>query len=213
MELANRDEIEAKFAARVARLHGKFRTRLIELLGSPPDPTRVPDSFWIEVEDEMRRDIAIALLLISRASALQHGLGIDVSTRNWAEIRAQIVARPFTRNSRDLLADRFAMPQAVPPTAEEIAADIFSPSRADTIATTETTTATSAGGEIAVSQTVGMTELDTWFTAEDDKVCSICGPLHGVHRSKWMAEFPLGPPAHPNCRCYIEYAAEKAPLN
>lgn len=198
MELANRNRIEGEFASRMARLHGTLRTRAIELMGEPPDPTRIPDSFWIEAEEEMRRELAIILLLIWGASARQHGLGadmVDVHALRYAELRSRLVAPQWAGNSRARLTDligRGGRPV-------EVAAEVFSPSRAESIATTETTTATSAGGELATVQTVGITELDTWFTAADDRVCRICGPLHASPRSQWMARFPDGPPAHPNC--------------
>jgi hypothetical protein len=208
MELANRPEIEAKFAARMARLHGKFRNQLTDLLGNPPNPANVPESFWSEAEDEMRRDLAIVLLLIAGGSAAQHGLRLDssLSAAQWAETRSQLVAPQWATNGRERLVSRLRVNP--PLSAEEIAADVFNPSRAQTIATTETTTATSAGGEIGVAETIGLSDLDQWFTAEDDRVCPICGPLHESIRDTWMAQFPDGPPAHPNCRCWIQYARE-----
>ncbi len=213
MELANRDEIEAKFAARTGRLLGQFRRQLIDLLGNPPDPANVPESFWTEAEDEMKRELTIILLLIAGASAAQHGLAAklgEASAAQWAALRAELVAPQFIANSRQRLVAKFRVDPAQIPTAEEAAADVFSPSRAESVATTETTTATSAGGEVAVAQTIGLSALDQWFTADDDRVCPICGPLHEAPRERWMAQFPDGPPAHVNCRCWIQYEREVA---
>ncbi len=39
----------------------------------------------------------------------------------------------------------------------------------------------------------------------DSKVCPICRPLHGRPRDEWQLVFPLGPPSHGNCRCWIDY--------
>ena len=199
MELENRDQLEAKFASRMARLHGSLRTQLIALLGSPPDPSKVPESFWIEAEAEMQRQLAIVLLLVWGASARQHGLGsdlADVAALRYAEMRSQLVAPQWAANSRSRLTAYLGRGGL---TAEQIAADVFSPSRAESLATTETTTATSSGGEVATVQTVGINELDTWYTQDDSRVCPTCGPLHSTPRSKWMARFPDGPPAHTNC--------------
>ena len=38
----------------------------------------------------------------------------------------------------------------------------------------------------------------------------MCLELDGKPRSYWSRFFPAGPEAHPNCRCWIEYAAELA---
>lgn len=45
-----------------------------------------------------------------------------------------------------------------------------------------------------------------WNTSEDDKVCPICRPLNQKPSEEWAEEFPEGPPAHPNCRCWLEYS-------
>jgi hypothetical protein len=47
-----------------------------------------------------------------------------------------------------------------------------------------------------------------WFTAADEKVCAICGPVHGATRPKnrpYYLHPTLGQvrlPAHVNCRCW-----------
>jgi SPP1 gp7 family putative phage head morphogenesis protein len=41
-----------------------------------------------------------------------------------------------------------------------------------------------------------------WFTARDEKVCKLCGPLDG--KLFLRAEALLMLPVHPNCRCTIE---------
>lgn len=43
----------------------------------------------------------------------------------------------------------------------------------------------------------------------DSKVCPICRPLHGRPREEWQAVFPLGPPSHIACRCYVDYEVSK----
>ncbi len=47
-----------------------------------------------------------------------------------------------------------------------------------------------------------------WQTEKDEKVCPICSPLHNQLEQpgvigNWTELFPLGPPAHPRCRCFI----------
>lgn len=82
----------------------------------------------------------------------------------------------------------------------------------EVVVTTETTAAATAGGEDAVagrraeSGKVAQADKDIWWTEQDAKVCPICEPLHGKERTTWSRHFPKGPPAHPRCRCNIEYA-------
>lgn len=86
------------------------------------------------------------------------------------------------------------------------AANIFGPSRAEAEAITEFTNAQSAGGEFGINVSVGESPDDTWQTEKDARVCKICKPLQGKNRAKWTRLFPQGPPGHPRCRCWIEYA-------
>jgi len=44
-----------------------------------------------------------------------------------------------------------------------------------------------------------------WRTAMDDRVCKICRPLDNQPGTVWTASFPAGPPAHINCRCYLDF--------
>lgn len=66
-----------------------------------------------------------------------------------------------------------------------------------------------------VAQSEGAVDLQdvrkTWQTVDDGEVCEICFPMHGQEVAEqdsfssdagWMGE---GPPAHPNCRCYITW--------
>ena len=83
----------------------------------------------------------------------------------------------------------------------------FSPSDVIRDAVTETTAAQSIGAETAMKlDPFGLSNDDIWITEYDAKVCPICRPLHERKREVWEAQFPDGPPAHPNCRCTIQYA-------
>lgn len=87
---------------------------------------------------------------------------------------------------------------------QQTAVSIFGPDRDVSIAVSETTTAATEGGEAAAGETFGISSDDVWWTEDDQKVCPICKPLHRTKRGskKWR----IGPPAHPRCRCWIEYA-------
>lgn len=80
--------------------------------------------------------------------------------------------------------------------------------RAETIARTETLTAAHEGQAEAWRQleergALPATARREWLTAEDERVCPICGPLDG-QTAPLGRSYPGGydrPPAHPNCRC------------
>jgi len=44
-----------------------------------------------------------------------------------------------------------------------------------------------------------------WYTALDERVCSVCGPLNGKEFELYKA---LAPPIHPQCRCLINCPQE-----
>lgn len=86
---------------------------------------------------------------------------------------------------------------------------LFDPSRGETVAITETTTAISLGERDVVDRMEELgVEIDAlWITKRDEQVCKVCGPLHNQPISQWENDFPVGPPAHPRCRCFLIYFA------
>lgn len=89
-----------------------------------------------------------------------------------------------------------------PLSALEAALDpIYGPNRAARIAATETTRVFAEGNR-EVWESTGLVEEMIWMTAEDDRVCEICGPLDGV--SIGIGDIDAIPPAHVNCRCWVK---------
>lgn len=79
------------------------------------------------------------------------------------------------------------------------------------IAVTETTKASSKAERAAAEdfeRATGTRILAYWYTADDDRVCPLCGPLHAKAEQVWLREFPDGPPAHPRCRCWLTWKGE-----
>ncbi|MBE3132841.1 MAG: hypothetical protein IMZ55_05165 [Acidobacteria bacterium] len=61
------------------------------------------------------------------------------------------------------------------------------------------------GKLIAAGLLQAAAELVTvWVTARDEAVCPVCSPLHGVEEAFWPPELGDGPPAHVNCRCWLD---------
>ena len=217
-ELAGRDKIESDFARKLSYVQAKHRHELEELMGSPPDIAKVPESFWAKVQKETEEQILAILLLIFLGSYVQHSGEESEDSRflavAFAGNRAATVAKEYTVNSVQWLVGEnqrwqteFLKTGERPNVAERLL-QIFGPNRAQRIAVTETTAAATAGGEAAVSQGPGLSLDDIWITERDEHVCPICKPLDRQPRSVWSLKFPLGSPAHPVCRCYIQYAHE-----
>lgn len=222
MDLTERPKFERDFAAKLNSLSREQFAEWKRLAGSPPDPRRVPITFWQKVQKEIDEQAAAIILLIVAASIRSHSkpllpwISQEPTKQNaisqaqeigkqWAQQKAQQLASEVVKNSIDRLA-------SVAPDAVETAAEsVFGSDRVEKIAVTTTSDVIVRGGEITIQQTVGQSEDDTWYTEEDSKVCPICRPLHRQSRSTWSRFFPEGPPAHPHCRCWIEYAHEKTP--
>lgn len=222
-ELANRDTHEKEFARKVSRLMQRHRKELARYLGSPPDPSRVPDEFWQKVQKETEEQIFLLLLLIFAASSLQHqpadGFAqfqteeVERFGQQWSETRSQEFGQGYTENTRSRLgnysekwnASREADEQD---TSEDDLNRLFGPDRAEGIAISETTDAATAGSEKTKQVAGQISENDLWRTSEQDNVCPICRPLNRQPRSVWSLKFPNGPKAHFRCNCWIEYAAD-----
>ncbi|GIV82774.1 MAG: hypothetical protein KatS3mg051_2128 [Anaerolineae bacterium] len=92
---------------------------------------------------------------------------------------------------------------------------IFGRQRAELIATTEVTRAYAEGNRLAYRE-AGVTQWQ-WTTARDERVCPVCGPLHGRVVSigtdfrgglpdevlSMVPQSFTAPPAHPRCRCFL----------
>lgn len=104
---------------------------------------------------------------------------------------------------------------------------VFGTARAKRIAVTEVTR-TYAAGNTAAWKSTGLVTAKVWQTAVDERVCPICGPLHGKtveidgNFSLLGESLPPGfnpaemifihPPAHPGCRCWLKPVVSEAAL-
>lgn len=93
------------------------------------------------------------------------------------------------------------------PTDDEIddALDpVMGPRYAGGVASTETTRTISNAEDVAkriARRNSGVEAVAVWETEADDRVCPICRPLHNRPEHEWRHLFPVGPPAHYDCRC------------
>lgn len=124
-----------------------------------------------------------------RTEALQHVRGINQTTRE---------------RLRTALHEGLANGEAIAQLKDRVA-QVFSEAkgyRAQVIARTETAQAFAYANEQAL-EVSGVVENYQWITAEDERVCVVCGPLHGERRNaKQSYTSGLRPAfAHIQCRC------------
>lgn len=204
MELPNRSQLEATFAARVAKLSKKQRAELEELLGDPPDYLNVPPEKWKEWEDDNHEELLLLLLLIASASAELHGAtpgasDVVLAVTGWATQRSQETAREISETTQrrlvkllDEVREQQIEQEAAELTGEstspeetiteetiqeqldELLDSLFGKKRAEAIAVNETTAAQHAGGEIGIEATVGISQDDVWRVHPGDSATGPC---------------------------------------
>jgi hypothetical protein len=162
----------------------------------------------VEPLREIRQRAIIAMLILlsddSQADSIQRLLARNGDRlAAGAESQASRLGRTMADTSRDWLRDSEDF-------AGTLSDRVLSRSRAESVGITETTTATSEAEGIGqdILADIGIDASARWFTQLDERVCDLCGPLHGTTQSRW----PVGPPpAHPRCRCYLVYSVTRMP--
>ena len=210
--MIDRNEIEKKLSRVLSKgLQGEL-DKLMGYLGDPPDLNNVPSTYWTSGWKDIQREVEPILVDTYVQSALELPLvGITIdwdlinsSAVNWA--RTSLVP-----TLQKMFGNTYAgVSELVPRYFEErwSRADLakhleryYSPVRAEMIAITETTRAKVEGEWAAVEEINrrGVILVPTWITQKDERVCPICGPRHGNRITSDR------PPAHPRCRCYVDY--------
>lgn len=106
MELVNRRQIEAEFRRRFVELTASQKLRVLELIGTPPDVSQIPDALWKRFEDERTAALLLLLASVFAANAEQHGLDpsiLQVTSNEFALRRANDVIPKHVRGLRDYL--------------------------------------------------------------------------------------------------------------
>lgn len=169
------------------------------------------DAFRNEVFAAMRGNLETIARLFADEVQRSLGIAVDVDTllADWAEraTRSQIddLLYPYTR---DYIARAVAAWQQLPNADRAELIKMIEPvvgaKRAETIAITAATEAATAGVRTyrdALRTTHSLDYVMVWETANDERVCPICGSFHRKRESEWGGL--SGPPAHPRCRCGV----------
>lgn len=237
----HRDKAEREIAKVLRYMNQEQRGRVLSAIKQYGSVAAVPESFWEELKREVDGKIAAILLLlmvpaydnmtrrvarVAPAPDSPPERATEVQIRTAAAERAAQLGREAASAHVEYTKSRLdtAYRDADGDTAEfeQKATDIMrtrpKPGERDAAETTGITTATRgiSTAERAGANDEGIrrgVEVDVkWVTEKDGKVCPICAPLHGRPSIEWVDRFPVGPPAHPNCRCQLEpYVSGQAP--
>jgi hypothetical protein len=159
----------------------------------------------------MRRNIETIARLFADEMRVEVGVTVNVDAllADWAEEatrrHVEELLYPYTR---DYIARAVAAWQRMPGAdrAELVAMiePVVGATRAETVAVTAATEAAAAGVRTyrdGLRSEYGLEYVMVWETANDERVCPICGALHSKREGDWNGL--SGPPAHPRCRCGV----------
>jgi SPP1 gp7 family putative phage head morphogenesis protein len=220
------DELERKIREEIERRFGReltqaLRNQLMALL--PPDATDDDVRAMINrleatsepVRDILRRhlqqsaDLGVSVALDTLSNV---GLSFDwtmahTEAAEWASRYSYELIRGMNATTRQRLqvavSDWFTNGDTLDQLRDELG-PLFGKRRAAIIAQTETTRA-AAEGTILGYEASGVTIEIEWTAVADERVCPVCGRLHGK-RAALRGEFEPGirtPPAHVGCRCFV----------
>lgn len=225
--------LEGAFADAIDR-GSKIGLRFSGVEGIDVDPELITQAGadWIASEGANRiRDLTASATQQIRESVAE-ALRDEIST----EEAAQRISRQIGLSARDARALRnfeaeqvrilIPTPEADTQLVRETIAisverrrDRLLRNRSRLIAETEMQEAIQQGEETFWREAIKTEQVDeallvkTWFTVQDDRVCPICEPLHGVtirFADNFVSTGGAGfigprPPAHPRCRCFLEF--------
>lgn len=190
-DLATRADRERELAAAV----------LLVLRDGRASGTMSVDRLAVALRDPLRQTYLDACQGMILASASENPPeisedAIEAEAAAWVDGYAPVLARQIV-DSTTSLAD----------VADDLEA-VFGAARAEMIAATEVTRAISAAEAYLILLWADEADLQyrrIWHTEHDGKVCPVCKPLDRAPEEVWGTVAPSGPPAHPNCRCWLDY--------
>jgi hypothetical protein len=219
-DFVRRAEWEAKLGTEVSKILGPKYQELIAYLGDPPDLGGVPAGFWAGMGEELRPAVEKSLVQIAlesaRAMMAEASIGVDWALVNkaaveWARKYTYELVKGITDNTMTALQEAISGYFENQGTMGDLVKGLeglFSELRANTIAVTEVTRA-SVMGELSMvnlieeESKIRMTAI--WQTNNDELVCPICGDYDQKKDGDGWTIDTDGPPAHPNCRCWLDY--------
>lgn len=215
MDIIDRDALERRLARIVGRDLRSELDKLMDYLGNPPRLENVPITYWQNGWHDIAKDVEPVLMdiYLRQAEVLMAEISIGVdwglvntAAAEWSRKHGETVLKELFNTTYE------GVSRTIPRFYEEgwnlgelrTALERWhSPVRAEMIAITETTRAAVEGERVIVDRLrrdSGIEMIPFWQTANDERVCPICGPKHGKPITD--GEYP---PAHPRCRCWVTY--------
>ena len=198
---------ERKLGRQLSEIFGVKYEEVMQLLGNAADVSKLTDAHWMRYQEDLLRILAPQLEQIYyedfTANTERFGLTFDIEVgatdsldfiRRYSFDLVSGITDTTRRGIQDAISKFYSQGDFL---LEDVAQSLFryySPSRAELIAVTEVTRA--SGRELA--DRYGLNIVDIWLTANDDRVCPICGPRHQQDITD-----NIYPPAHVRCRCGI----------
>lgn len=216
-DVENRDELERQLSRKLGKLQKEQLSRLLDALGEPPKLESVPQELWDELGTDLQRLLAPFLQEVyldqARGLMLSQPVGVDWGLVNqeavrWASEYTYRLVTDINNTSRRTLRQAVSAYFEKDQTRKELEQAIvhlFGPTRSEMIAVTEITRASVMGEQqiAAELRKMGIEMIPVWQTNNDERVCSICGPLHD---QDMVGEYEgVYPPAHPRCRCWLNH--------
>lgn len=174
------------------------------------------ESEWAKDADDMASALYLLLRrpwhLSFRMFTASRGIVVRLRDKDrlfneWAGDHSDRGGQSIVDTNREIvnrLARRMASGEQI---ARNLIERLWSDERAKSIAITETTRGITAGetsGAEMYRRETGKLLLPYWLTERDERVCPVCGPLDNEPSTVWRHRFN-GPPAHPRCRCRLEW--------
>lgn len=207
-----REAAETRLTQQIAsRLNGRIDEIAAAVAGGQePNYAALETDLQQTLQTELARQATEQAL--REAAAI--GIDIDVAVINtaalqWAREYSYELVSGLTETTKNLVGEVIAHFVETPGMSVGDVRDMLTPAfgqvRAQLIGVTELTRAFSMGTEIyqEMLRGYGLDMEEVWETSADERVCPMCGPLHGQPESVWKSRFPHGPPAHPGCRCWV----------
>lgn len=213
-DIPNREELEKLLAGKISKSFSGSFNELMRLLGNPPNLAQVPLSFWDSAGEDFTRAVRPTLTKTFEEGATriqdEVTFGVDWAivkqeASSWAAKHSFDLVQGITATGREALQKSIAAYYNNGLTMGELQNMLsgnFSPIRAEMIAVTEVTRASSAGELMMIQELkkAGISIEILWATNNDDLVCPICGPRNNKRQGEgWLDP----PPAHPRCRCWL----------
>lgn len=182
-------------------------------------PTPLESSFWQEEESDLYEEL-LPLFLAALAAGMDGGTdalpanlqmlvnpdvfnqaAIDY-TRQYRYTYIRDITETTRKQTQDAIVNWIQTGQSLD-VLEQSLAGVFGETRAANIAATEVTRAFSQGNMTAWEST-GFVTSGEWMTAQDERVCPICGSHEGEHVG--IGDIDAAPPnaSHPGCRCWLK---------